>query len=150
MTFPDAPDLPPVPASAADRMRLELLREALLAVHKALLDAERERFERTHGPIPHASGFLQLAIHHEWFAWLQPVTATVVRIDERTMSRRAPLLAHEVPGLVAEAQALLRPDAEGSPYQRQLDVLLREVPGVAVTLRAVVQGMAGVDRGGRG
>ena len=150
MSHPASSDHPPRPASAADRQRLELLREALLAVHKALLDAERGRFEQAHGPVAGASAFLQLAIHHDWFAWLQPVTATVVRIDERTMSRRAPLLAHEVPGLVAEAHALLRPDAEGTPYQRQLDVLLREVPGVAVTLRAVVQGMAGVDRGARG
>ena len=146
----DPPAPPPQPASAADRQHLEVLREALLAVHKALLDAERGRFELAHGPVPSASAFLQLAIHHEWFAWLQPVTATVVRLDERTMSRRAPLQAHEVPGLVAEAHALLRPDAEGTPSQRQLHRVLREVPGAAVTVRAVVQGMAGVDRGARG
>lgn len=130
------------PASAADRQRLEQLRDALLQVHKALLHAERGRYERVHGEIPGTTAFLQLAIHHEWFAWLQPVTATVVRIDDRTMSRRAPLQAGEVPGLLAEAAGLLRPDPTGTPYQRQFHGLLHEVPAAAVAVRAVVAALA--------
>lgn len=138
MTDPLMPVDPSGPASAAERRRLEQLRDALFQVHKALLHAERGRYERVHGEIPGNTAFLQLAIHHEWFAWLQPVTAAVVRIDERTMSRRTPLRADEVPALQAEAAALLRPDAEGTPYQRQFHIVLREVPSVATEVRAVV------------
>lgn len=126
------------PASPGDRRRLEQLRDALLHVHRALLHAERGRYERAHGEIPGNTAFLQLAIHHEWFAWLQPVTATVVRIDERTMSRRAPLQAGEVPGLVAEAAALLRPDPHGTAYQQRFHALLHADPAAAAVVRAVV------------
>jgi hypothetical protein len=120
---------------------LEQLRDALLHVHRTLLHAERGRYERVHGEIPGNTAFLQLAIHHEWFAWLQPVTATVVRIDARTMSRRDPLQAREVPGLLAEAAALLRPDPEGTAYQRQYHEVLREVPSAAAEVRAVVSAL---------
>ena len=48
---------------------------------KALLDAERETYERVHGQIT-GGELLQLAINHEQFAWLHPVSELIVRLDE--------------------------------------------------------------------
>ena len=74
---PPADRIPPVL-----RARLDVAREALLAVHKALLDHERVGYERTMGPIESAGRLLQLVIHDPWFAWLHALSEMVVRIDQ--------------------------------------------------------------------
>jgi hypothetical protein len=61
---------------------LEQLRQHLLSLHLALLDAERSAYERQHGKINSNGQFLQLLIHDPHFAWLQPLTQWIVQIDE--------------------------------------------------------------------
>ena len=50
--------------------RLARLREALLHLHKALVDSERVSYEQTVGTIPSPNHFLQLLTNDPWFAWL--------------------------------------------------------------------------------
>ena len=63
------------------RARLTAVRHGLLELHKALLDAERERYERTHGKVT-AGKMLQLAFQDPQFAWLRSMSELIVRIDE--------------------------------------------------------------------
>jgi hypothetical protein len=42
--------------------------QALLRLHKALLDDERVSYERVHGRIPSNGAFLQLVLEDAWFA----------------------------------------------------------------------------------
>jgi len=71
-----------VPAALA-AAKLRALRMALLALHKTLLDHERERYERAHGRVESPGQMLNLVMNDPWFAWLRPMSALVVQADER-------------------------------------------------------------------
>lgn len=82
----------------ATRQRLANLRRALLRLHKTLLDAGREAYERVHGQVT-GGELLQLVINHEQFAWLHPVSELIVRMDE--------MLDADEPATADDAAALL-------------------------------------------
>ena len=69
--------------------RLNLVHGALLSVHKALLDHERERFEVKYGSMGAPGDVLRLVIHDPWFAWLRPLTALITQVDEFVSSKEA-------------------------------------------------------------
>jgi len=72
----------PVPGALA-AARLRALRMGLLALHKALLDHERVRYERAHGRVESPGQTLHLVMTDPWFAWLRPMSALVVQADEK-------------------------------------------------------------------
>ena len=61
---------------------LDHLFQALLRLHKALLDDERVSYERVHGRIPSNGAFLQLVLGDAWFAWLRPLSQLMAKLDE--------------------------------------------------------------------
>jgi hypothetical protein len=85
-----------------------------LALHRALLDAQRITHEREHGKVT-SGAFLELVIGAPEFAWLRPLTALIVGIDEALeeanpdspRARRLALLA-------ARNTALVGPGAAGA------------------------------------
>ena len=78
---PDGSHPPPPPLSAATAERLREVRLRLLDLHKALLEDSRTAYELDRGRIPTTATLLQLVINDPWFAWLRPLSETVVRID---------------------------------------------------------------------
>lgn len=62
--------------------QLRALRDRLLTLHKALLDAERAAYEQVNGPVPSSGEMLQLVIGHEHFTWLRAYSGLIVQIDE--------------------------------------------------------------------
>ena len=58
------------------------LRHAILELHKALLDAQRIRYEREHGRIQSSGELLGLVLEHPAFAWLRQLSALIARLDE--------------------------------------------------------------------
>jgi trans-aconitate methyltransferase len=80
MTSPSQDDLV---ARALAMARVRALRLGLVGLHKALIDAERQGYEREHGRIdsPHAA--LRLVLDHPRFQWLHPLAELVVHMDER-------------------------------------------------------------------
>jgi hypothetical protein len=67
---------------AVSAIRLRVVRDRLLDLHKVLLDAERARYERQHGRVASSGQWLQLVLGHEQFGWLRPFSGLIVRIDE--------------------------------------------------------------------
>lgn len=63
-------------------MNLNLFRQALLDLHKALLDAQRIRYEREHGRVGSSGEYLKLVVEHRDFEWLRALSALIVRLDE--------------------------------------------------------------------
>ena len=61
---------------------LSELRHALLALHKALVEAERASYEATVGVIASPNHFFQLLTNDPLFAWLQPLSNLIVAMDE--------------------------------------------------------------------
>ena len=70
------------PEPPGARERLSALREALLHLHKALLESERISYEAAFGHISSPYQFLHLATKSPWFAWLAPVTRLIATTDE--------------------------------------------------------------------
>lgn len=117
------------------------LRLALLTLHKALIDAERSRYERAHGRIENPHHALRLVMEDPWFAWLRPMAQLIVQIDER-MADREPLAASEATAFVSQIEAVVRRDGTdpfGLAYQR----ILQEEPSVVVAHGRVVSLLAG-------
>jgi len=61
---------------------LAVVRDAVLAVHRALLETERLAWERMNGRVAGNLEVLRLAIEDPWFAWLRPLTALIAAMDE--------------------------------------------------------------------
>jgi hypothetical protein len=61
---------------------LRTVRDHLLTLHKALLDAERAKYEKAYGPVRSPGEMLQLVLGNEHFGWLRPYSGLIVRIDE--------------------------------------------------------------------
>ena len=99
------------------RQKLNTAHRGLLRVHKSLIDYERGRFEKTHGPISGPGEFLQLVIHDPGFAWLRPISALVAEIDEYLDSRE-PVDPAAGESLLVQARELLAPSETAGEFQR--------------------------------
>ena len=113
------------------RRRLNDARLGLLALHKALLDYERIRYERTHGRVETSGSFLQLAISDPHFAWLRPISELVVQIDELLVSDE-PGAEVDADKVMEHAKTLLRPDENGDDFQRRYHRALQDSPEVVM------------------
>ncbi len=58
------------------------LRRALLELHKALLDAQRIRYERENGRVESRGELLALVLEDASFEWLRVLSALIARLDE--------------------------------------------------------------------
>jgi len=119
------------------RERLTAARDALLAVHKALLDEEKIRYERARGRVENNYQLLQLVISDPWFAWLHPVSELVVQIDV-LMDAREPAPPGSADALLRQARALLNPDGSADDFHREYRRALQESPAVVLAHAAAV------------
>ena len=111
------------------RKRLTDLRDALLQLHKALLESEKISYEATFGQISSPYQFLHLATQDPWFTWLMPVTQLVANVDE-ALDSKEPLTDAGVEELVARAGRLLVASADGEGFARHYDEALQRSPDV--------------------
>ena len=65
-----------------DTAKLDKLRQALLQLHKALLDAQRIRYERENGRVESRGELLALVLEDASFEWLRVLSARIARLDE--------------------------------------------------------------------
>ena len=120
----------------SDRSRevLKGLRQALLRLHKMLLDLERVGYERARGPIGNSYEFLQLALKDPWFDWLHRLSELIVQIDESLDTRETAvsLTDDDAKALVARARALLSPSETGSEFQKNYFLAMQQSPDVVL------------------
>ncbi|HEX3721114.1 MAG TPA: hypothetical protein VH595_24450 [Verrucomicrobiae bacterium] len=112
--------------------RLKQIRDALLALHKALIDAERVSYEQAIGRIKSPNHFLELLMHDPWFAWLQPMSQLIVAMDEALEEKDAPLSDSAVEGMANQTRLLLRVSEEGEGASKQYFDALQGDPGVVL------------------
>ena len=65
-----------------DTPTLDRLRDALLRLHKSLLDAQRIRYEREHGRVESRGELLELVLEDASFEWLRVLSSLIARLDE--------------------------------------------------------------------
>ena len=126
------------PETAGLRPRLTELREALLLLHKALLESEKVSYEATFGKITSPYQFLKLLTEDPWFAWLSPMTKLIAAMDAR-LDAKEPLTVAAVDALVAQARTLLVATEGGEGFSRHYDEALQRTPDVVFAQAAVAK-----------
>ncbi len=119
----------------SDRRLLARLRDALVPLHRTLLDWERVAYERVHGRTAPAE-LLTATMTDPQFAWLRPLSSLIVRIDA-LLEPAAMDQPADVSILVGEARALVSPDETGPPYAQRYHEALQQVPDVVFAHRRV-------------
>jgi phosphoglycolate phosphatase-like HAD superfamily hydrolase len=108
------------------QQRLQQLRNALLDLHKTLVDSERVTYEITIGAIQSPNHFLQLLIADPWFAWLHPLSQLIVALDETLEEKEAPTNA-SMDEVVNQTRRLLVASEDGEGFaQNYFDALQRD------------------------
>jgi hypothetical protein len=116
------------PPDLATRQPLQELRNALLDLHKTLIDSERAVYETDVGPIDSPHHFFQLVTNDPWFAWLRPVSQLIVAMDE-ALDAQEPLTNDIVDALMNESVFLLIPAETGGEFgERYMAALQRDPP----------------------
>lgn len=116
--------------------RTRELRLGLLRLHKTLLDAERESYERVYGQVT-GGELLQLVISDEHFAWLHAFSELIVRIDEMLDAEEP--TAEDAQSLLSQARLLLRPSEEGDEFERKYFAALQRDPDAVLAHSQVVK-----------
>ena len=120
------------------RARLSAVRHGLLELHKALLDAERKRYERVHGKVT-AGKTLQLAFQDPQFAWLRSMSELIVRIDELLETEEASDGDGE--SLLATTRSLLTTSDQSTNFAREYEAVLQRDPHVVALHGRVVRAL---------
>ena len=117
---------PEMSAPEKTRERLVSLREALLRLHKTLVDSERIGYEQNLGTIPNATHFLRLLTDDPWFAWLHPLSRLIIAMDE-ALEAKTPLTKTAAEDLVKQTRTLLVASDSGENFSRHyFDALQRD------------------------
>jgi hypothetical protein len=128
----------PEPGPADIRQRLSALRNALLVLHKALVDSERVSYEQTIGTIQSPNHFLQLLTKDPWFAWLQPFSRLIVALDE-ALEEKEPLTSAKAEALVKQTVRQLAASEAGEGFSRHYFDALQRDPDVVLAHAEVLK-----------
>jgi hypothetical protein len=115
------------------------LREAMLPLHKALLESERVGYEATFGKIQSPYQFLKLVMNDPWFTWLAPMTQLITVMDEMLDAKKEPLTVAAVDAVAERVKALLVATEAGEGFSRHYDEALQRNPDVIMAHAAVAK-----------
>ena len=127
-----------VSAASAHQQPLLGLRDKLLDLHKAVIEFERERYEKTVGTIQSPYQFLQLVTRDPWFAWLHPLSQLIVSIDE-AVEEKEPLTAAMADALRTQTRSLLVAAENAEGFSGHYFVALQQEPQVVMAHAAVIK-----------
>jgi hypothetical protein len=130
--------------------RLKKLPTLLLDLHKLLLDAERESYEKVFGKVESSGQMLKLVIDDPWFSWLRPLSQVIVRIEE-AIEAKTPIEEKDAGELLAVVKTLLTPTEEGEGFGKEYYDALQRDPDVIFAHRGISQqlGLPDVKRGAK-
>src|SRR5437867_7780848 len=105
--------------------KLDKLRRALLQLHKALLDAQRIRYERENGRVESRGELLALVLEDASFEWLRVLSALIARVDELAEADDKDARA-ELRGVIERLRTLVRfegNDGVTGPYREIVEAV---------------------------
>lgn len=112
------------------RQQLIALREALLKIHKALLDMERRDYELANGAV-NVGELFRLVVDHQQFQWLHNISEFVVRIDE-TLTGKAPVTPLDAKTNIELARKMFTPTESGDAFQKKYFDAIQHDPNVVM------------------
>jgi len=111
---------PDSPERAELRAALRELSKALLPLHRALIEVARDDYAFAYGKTVGPAQLLQLITDDPFFAWLKPMTALIVEIDEMA---RVDFETDDARAVAARVEQLF----EGAFSERYVPLLQRDV-----------------------
>lgn len=126
------------PEHEALRQRLSATREALLDLHKVLVDSERASYEKTVGQIQSPTHFLQLLTNDAWFAWLQPFSQLIVAMDV-ALDEKEPLTKASADALEKQTGELLVASETAEGFSGHYYAALQRDPEVVIAHAEVMK-----------
>jgi len=111
--------------------RLRDVRDQLLRLHKAIIVAERARYEAAHGPVANEVALFHLVSGDPFFAWLRPMTVLIVGIDER-LDGTEPVGDADLSTMGTEVRSVLVSTEQGNEFRRHYQRLLQDEPHIVV------------------
>ena len=112
------------------RQNLVALREALLRLHKTLLDMERREYEKEHGAVT-AGELFRLVVDDPQFSWLHNISEFVVRIDEGLASQ-AGVTDNDSHVAISLARKIFAPSESGDGFQKKYFDAIQRDPAVVM------------------
>lgn len=117
--------------------RLKELRQALLRLHKTLLDWERAWYERANGSRLTSNQLLDALLADPQFAWLRGLSQMVVRIDEM-LADETPPGTGDLEAVLGHVRDLTSPNETGNAYEQRYYTALQESPDAVLAHRDLV------------
>jgi hypothetical protein len=112
------------------RQKLVGLREALLRIHKSLLDMERRDYEKEHGVV-NTGELFRLVVDNPQFAWLHNISEFVVRIDENLASEEG-VNDTDAHVAITLARKIFAPTETGDGFQKKYFDAIQKDPAVVI------------------
>jgi hypothetical protein len=112
------------------RQKLVALRQALLRLHKTLLEMERRDYEKVHGTV-NAGELFRLVVDDPQFSWLHNISEFVVRIDE-SLANEEGVSEADAHGHISLARKLFAPTETGDGFQKQYFDAIQRDPAVVM------------------
>jgi hypothetical protein len=112
------------------RQKLVALREALLRIHKSLLEMERRSYEKEHGTVT-AGELFRLVVDDSQFAWLHNISEFVVRIDENLASEED-VTDSDSHVAITLARKIFAPSEAGDGFQKKYFDAIQKDPAVVI------------------
>ena len=112
------------------RQKLVALRQALLRLHKTLLDMERRDYEKAHRVVTTGELF-RLVVDDPQFAWLHNISEFVVRIDE-TLAAKEPVTSEYTSTAISLARKMFVPTESGDSFQKKYFEAIQRDPVVVI------------------
>ncbi len=112
------------------RQKLVALREALLRLHKTLLEMERREYQKVHGSVS-AGELFRLVVDDPQFSWLHNISEFVVRIDE-ALAADAEITPEDTRGAISLARKIFAPTETGDGFQKKYFDAIQKDPAVVM------------------
>ena len=130
---------PDDPARAELRAALREVSKALIPLHKSLIDAARDEYVTFGlGEVATPSQLLRLVQEDPFFAWLKPITALIVDIDEMV---RVDFTPDDIAAIARRLDAMFGGAVDPQFAERYVPLLQRDVD-IAIGHAAVRQAVA--------
>jgi len=112
------------------RQKLVALRQALLQLHKSLLDMERRTYEKEHGKVSTGELF-RLVVDDAQFSWLHNISEFVVRVDEALASEEG-VSETDSHVAISLARKIFAPTESGDAFQKKYYDAIQSDPAVVM------------------
>lgn len=124
------------------RKELAEVSGALRGVHKTLVAAVQVGFEKEHGRVESPGALLQLVLHDPAFAWLRPMSALIVELDELAEDKDSLVDATTLADVRTAIERWITDAGKQSEFSSRYLVLLQNEPDVVMAHSALRKRLA--------